>query len=136
MFPSRSSSVSGLRFKSFLKVYLLIFGCAGSSLLRMVPLVVAGGGCSSVVVCGLLLLQSMDSRCAGSVIVAHRLCCPKICGILSQDTHGLSGNLPRPGTERVSPALAGGPAIFNHWTAREALTHKSLIHPMFILCMV
>ena len=45
--------------------------------------------------CG-LSLQSTGSRRAGSVIVAHGPSCSAACG-----------NLPRPGLEPVSPALAG-----------------------------
>ena len=105
-----------LRFQFFTLFYYLfiyIWLCQVFIAAHGFSLVVAGGGSSLVVACGLLLLQSMASRCAGSVIVAHRLCCPKICGA--------SGNLPRPGIKPVSPALAGGHAIFSQWTTREPL---------------
>ena len=47
------------------------------------------------VVCG---MWALSLRCAGSVVVAHRLSCPTACGIL----------VPQPGIEPVSSALEGG----------------------------
>ena len=68
---------------------------------RGLSLVAASGGHSSSQCAGLslsrpLLLQSTGSRRAGSVIVAHGPSCSAACG-----------DLPRPGLEPVSPALAG-----------------------------
>ena len=84
------------------------------------PLVVASGGYSSLWCAGfslqwLLLLRSMGSRCAASVVVAgglsscgsraleHRL---SSCGAQAQLLCGM-WDLPWPGLEPVSPALAG-----------------------------
>ena len=68
---------------------------------RGLSLVAASGGHSSSWRAGLplsqpLLLRSTGSRRAGSVVVAHGPSCSVACG-----------NLPRPGLEPVSPALAG-----------------------------
>ena len=99
-----------------------IYGCVGSSLLRGLSLVAASGGYPSLRCAGfslrwLLLLQSTGSRHAGfsscgtwaSVVVArgaleHRL---SSCGTRAWLLHGL-WDLPGPGLEPVSPALAGG----------------------------
>ena len=43
----------------------------------------------------------------GSVVMAHRLSCPVVCGIL----------VPQPGIKPTTPALQG--RFFNHWTIRE-----------------
>ena len=67
------------------------------------PLVVESGGCSQVVVCRLLVaVVSLVAEHGllgtwASVVVAHGLCCCRAYGIL----------VPRPGTELMSPALAG-----------------------------
>ena len=53
---------------------------------------------------GLLLLQSTGSRCTGSVVVAHGL---GSCGAWASLLCGM-WDLPGPGLEPVSPALAGG----------------------------
>ena len=71
--------------------------------------VVTSGGHSSLRCAGLsllrsLLLRSTGSRRAGSVVVAHRL---SSCGSRAQLLRGM-WDLPRPGLEPVSPALAGG----------------------------
>ena len=62
----------------YFRFYLLlfIFGCAGSSLLLRLPVAAASGGLLLVVVRGLFLLWSR-----GSIVVAHKLCCSKACGI-------------------------------------------------------
>ena len=70
--------------------------------MRGLSLVAASGGHSSSRCAGLspsrpLLLRSTGSRRAGSVIVAHGPSCSVACR-----------DLPRPGLEPVSPALAGG----------------------------
>ena len=125
MFSSRNSLVSGLTFKSFsffffLDLFIYFWLLWVFTAAHGFSLVVAGGGCSLVVVCRLLLLQSMSSRCVGSVVVAHRLCWSKICGIFP--------------TRDWAHVPCSGRWILNHWTTREALAFKSLIHPMFILC--
>ena len=92
---------------------------------RGLSLVVASGGHSSSLCAGLslsrpLLLRSTGSKRAGSVVVAHGPSCSAACR-----------DLPRPGLEPVSPALAGRLSttappgkplrrwILNHWTTRE-----------------
>ena len=69
--------------------------------MRGLSLVAASGGHSSSRCAGLslswpLLLQSMGSRRAGSVVVAHGPSCSAACGIF-----------PDQGSKPVSPALAG-----------------------------
>ena len=70
--------------------------------MRGLSLVAASRGYSSLWCTGfslswLLLLLNMGSRCSGFSSVAHGLSCSAACG-----------NLPGPGLEPVSPALAGG----------------------------
>ena len=84
-------------------IYLFnIFGlCWVFVSVRGLSPVAASGGHSSSRCAGLsllrpLLLRSTGSRHAGSVVVAHGPSCSAACG-----------NLPRPGLEPVSPALAG-----------------------------
>ena len=72
-------------------------------------LVVASGGYSSLRCVGfslrwLLLLRSTGSSSCGSRAVEHRL---SSCGARAQLLRGM-WDLPRPGLEPVSPALAGG----------------------------
>ena len=93
-------------FSNFLKINLFIFYiylwlCWVFVSVRGLSLVAASGGHSSSRYTGLslsrpLLLRSTGSRCAGSVVVAQGLSCSVACG-----------NLPRPGLEPMSPALAG-----------------------------
>ena len=76
---------------------------------RGLSLVAVSGGYSSLWCTGfslrwLLLLQSTGSRPAGSVVVAHGL---SSCGARAQLLRSM-WDLPRPGLEHVSPALAGG----------------------------
>ena len=64
-------------------IYILIFGCTGSSLLHGLSLVAKSRECSLVLICGLLLamaslLQSSGSR---AVVVEHRLSCSEVFGI-------------------------------------------------------
>ena len=85
--------------------------------MRGLSLVVASGGHSSSRCAGLslsrpLLLRSTGSRRAGSVVVAHR----------AQLLRGM-WDLPRPGHEPVSPALAGGFLT----TAPPGKPHTSLL---------
>ena len=94
----------------FLKNYLFIYFwlCWVFVSVRGLPLVAASGGHSSSRCAGLslsrpLLLQSTGSRRAGSVVVAHG---PSSCGSRAQLLRGM-WDLPRPGLEPVSPALAG-----------------------------
>ena len=63
----------------------------------------------------LLLLWSTGSRRTGSVVVARGL---SSCGARAQLLCSM-GNLPRPGLEPVSPALAGGLLTTNHCATRE-----------------
>ena len=93
-------------FFSFLKNFLLhwVFVAACGLFL-----VVVSGGYSSLRCAGFslkwfLLLQSTGSRHAGSVVVAHGL---SSCGSWALLLHGM-WDLPRPGLEPMSPALAGG----------------------------
>ena len=77
--------------------------------MRGLSLVAVSGGYSSLRCVGfslqwLLLLQSTGSRHTGSVVVAHGL---SSCGARALLLHGM-WDLPRPGLEPVSPALAGG----------------------------
>ena len=53
---------------------LFIFGCAGSSLLC---------GLSLAAIRGLLVAVAFLLQSTGSVVVAHRLSCPAVCGIFS-----------------------------------------------------
>ena len=69
-------------------MYLFIFGCIGSSLLRVgFSLVVASGGYSSLRCAGFslhwfLLLRSAGSRARwASVVLVHGLSCSAACGI-------------------------------------------------------
>ena len=95
--------------------YLFIFGCVRSSLLCAgFSLVAASGGCSSLLCEGfslwwLLLLRSTGSRRAGfsscgSGALERRL---SSCGARALLLRGM-WDLPGPGLEPVSPALAGG----------------------------
>ena len=84
----------------YLFIYLFIFGCVGSSFLCEGFLVAASGGHSS-------------SRCAGlslsrPLVAEHRLQTRRLssCGSRAQLLRGM-WDLPRPGLEPVSPALAG-----------------------------
>ena len=82
-------------------IYFYLWLCWVFVSVRGLSLVVASGGRSSSRCVGLslsqpLLLRSTGSRHAGSVIVAHGPSCSAACG-----------NLPRPGLEPASPALAG-----------------------------
>ena len=100
----------------FLKFYLFIYFW-----LRWVfvaacrlSLVVASGGYSSLQCTGcslwwLLLLQSPGSRRAGFSSCGSRALERRLssCGAQAQLLHGM-WDLPRPGMEPVSPALAGG----------------------------
>ena len=98
--------------KIFLKI---IFGCIVSLLLCAgFSLVVASGGYSSLQCTGfslrcLLLLWSTSSRRAGFSSCSTRALERGLsnCGIRAQCSMAC-GNLPRPGLEPVSPALAGG----------------------------
>ena len=85
----------------FLSFFLSFWLCWVFVSVRGLSLVAASGGHSSSRCAGLslswpLLLRSRSSRCAGSVVVAQRA--QLLCGMW---------DLPRPGLEPVSPALAG-----------------------------
>ena len=71
----------------FLKFYLFIYGCVGSSFLcegflwlRQVGATLHRG-CAGLSLSWPLSLRSTGSRCAGSVIVAHGPSCSAACGI-------------------------------------------------------
>ena len=89
--------------------HLFIFGCVGSSLPRGLSQVAASGGYSSLWCAGfslrwILLLRSTGSRCTGFSSCgtwAQQLWCT---GLVFRGMW----DLPRPGIEPVSPALAGG----------------------------
>ena len=93
---------------------MFIFGSAGSSLSCGLSLVVVNGGYSSLQYMGLslwwlLLLQSTSSRACGptscgSQALEHKL---SSCGTQAYLLCGI-WDLPRPGIEPMSPALAGG----------------------------
>ena len=105
----------------YLFVYLFIYFwlCWVFVSVQRLPLVAASGGHSSSRCAGLslsrpLLLRSTGSRRAGSVIVAHGPCCQhrlqtrrlSNCGSRAPLPRGM-WDLPRPGLEPMSPALAG-----------------------------
>ena len=84
-------------------IYLCIFGCAGSSRLCGLSLIVVSGGYSSLEcevgafsLRRLLLLWSIGSR----------VCRLSSCGVWTSCPGGM-WNLPRAGIEPMSPALAG-----------------------------
>ena len=96
------------------RLFFFFFGCVGSSLLRRLSVGEASGGYSSLRCAGfslwwLLLLWSTGSRHAGfsscgSWALERRL---SSCGAWASLLRGM-WDLPRPGIEPVSPALAGG----------------------------
>ena len=72
--------------KYFIYLFIYLWLCCVFVSVRGLSLVVASGGHSSSRCMGLsvsrpLLLWSTDSRCAGSVVVAHRPSCSAACGI-------------------------------------------------------
>ena len=98
----------------FLKFYFLIFGCAGSSLLRTgISPVAAGGGDSVLTYVGfslqwLLLLWITGPRVHAlniycSLAPEHRF---NSCGAQVYLIHGM-WDLPGPGIKPMSPALSG-----------------------------
>ena len=101
MLISLSLSIVGeLRLYLF-KIYLWL--CWVFTVAHRLPLAAASRASSLVMLCG--LLTAVASCCGaqalgyvGSAAVVQRLTCPGACGIL----------VPRPGTEPMSPALAGG----------------------------
>ena len=80
-------------FFNFIYLFIYLWLCWVFVSVRGLSLVVASGGHSSSRCAGLslsrpLLLQSTGSRCAGSVIVAHRPSCSAACGIFpDQDSN-------------------------------------------------
>ena len=76
------------------KIYLFVFGCAGSSLVHRLSVVAASGGYSLLGCMGFSLWQSVGLSIRTSVVAAHRFCrtgsavvvhglsCPLACGIL------------------------------------------------------
>ena len=118
-----SPALAGRFFFFFVHVFIFyIFGCTGSLLLRAgFSLVAANGGCSSLQ-CASFLLGGFSCCRAwalgtwASVVVVRRLssCGSQAlerrlssCGPQVYLPHGM-WDLPRPGLEPVSPALAGG----------------------------
>ena len=104
-------------FKKNKFIYLFIFGCIVFSLLRAdFSVVVASGGYSSlwctgfslqwllIAEHGLYVHRLQQLWHVGSVVVAHGL---SSCGTRASLLHGM-WDLPGPGLEPVSPALAGG----------------------------
>ena len=94
---------------------LFIFGCFGSSLLGAgFSLVVASSGYSLLWCTGFSLQRLLLSRSTGSRRVGFSSCGSRAierrlssCGARAQLLHSM-WDLPRPGIEPVSPALAGG----------------------------
>ena len=85
----------------FLILFIYFWLCWVFVSVRGLSLVAASGShsssrCASLSLSWPLLLRSTGSRRAGSVVVAHGLSCS-----------AAYGNLPRPGLEPMSPALAG-----------------------------
>ena len=82
-------------------IYLFIFDCVGSSFLCEGPLQLRQAGPLFIAVCGPLII-------AASLVAGHRLQTRRLssCGSRTQFLHGM-WDLPRPGLEPVSPALAG-----------------------------
>ena len=126
--PGKSQFICFLKKLNYLFICLFICLCLVFVVVRGLSLVADSGGYSLLRCAGfswwLLLLRSVGSRCAGfsscdvraSVVVAHWL---SSCGLRALE-HRLSScsaralflcgmwDLPGPGLEPVSPALAGG----------------------------
>ena len=105
---------------TLLKIKILIFGCAGSSLLRRLSLAAARplSGCGAWTprwgafsCCGAWALE-----CGGSVVVAHGLRCSSACGIFLD--------------QGWNPCPLH--CILNHWTTREVSVRFKIAN--FILC--
>ena len=95
-------------FLFFLNSFIYFWLCWVPASVQGLSPVVASGGHSSSRCAGLslsrpLLLRSTGSRRAGSVVVAHGPSCSAACGILPDRMW----DLPRPGLEPASRALAG-----------------------------
>ena len=82
-------------------IYLFIFDCVGSSFLCEGFLQLRRAGATLHAVCGPLTV-------AASLVAEHKLQTRRLssCGARAQMLHGM-WDLPRPGLEPVSPALAG-----------------------------
>ena len=104
-----------LRTFFFFKIYLFIFGCAGSCATCSLSLVAASGDYSVVVRAShwgwllfvwtsVVVVPGLWST--GSVVVAHRLSNPLACGIFLE--------------QGSSHIFCIGRWILNHWTTREA----------------
>ena len=105
-FPDLTPFISFFFFKDLI---LFIFGCIGSSLLRGLSLVAKSGGysllrCAGFSLCGFSCCGALALDMWASVAVAHRL---SSCGTRAQLLRGMQ-DLPEPGIEPMSPALAGG----------------------------
>ena len=88
-------------FKFFLFIYLYIFGCAGSSVRARAFSSCGKWGPLFIAVRGPLTTAAPPA--AGHRLQTHRL---SSCGSRAQPLRGM-WDLPRPGLEPVSPALAG-----------------------------
>ena len=100
-----------LFFKKLINLFIYFWLCWVFVSVRGLSLVVASGGHSSLRCAGLslsrpLLLRSTDSRCAGSVVVAHGPSCSAACGILPD--------------QGSNPCPRQGRQILNHCATREA----------------
>ena len=102
----------------------IIFGCAGSSLLYELSLVVESGGCTLVEVCGLLvvmasLVWSASSRaCGASVVVVRGL----------QDTGSVAlRNVESSQSRNWTCVLCIGRWILYHWTTMKITDHFFLM---------
>ena len=128
-------------FKIIFGIYLFIFGCVGSSLLRTGFLQLRRAG--ATLRCGARASHCGGFSCCGaralgawaSVVVAQGLSScgsralerkPSSCGARASLLCGM-WDLPRPGLEPVSPALAGGflttappgKSLFSHFKNKE-----------------
>ena len=107
--PSSWLKNISLIWQSFKFIYLFIYFwlCGVLVSVRGLSLVVASGGHSSSRCTGLSLSRPLTV--AASLVAEHRLQTRRLsnCGSRAQLLHGM-WDLPRPGLEPVSPALAGG----------------------------
>ena len=86
----------------FLKIYLFIFGCVGSSLLHAGFLQLRQAG--ATLRCSVWASPCGGFSCCGAWALERRL---SSCGARAQFLRGM-WDLPGPGLEPLSPALAGG----------------------------
>ena len=135
----------------FNKLYLFIYGCVGSSLLSTGFLQLRRVGatlhchtlayCGGFSCCGAWALGAQASAAVaqglsscGSQALEHRL---SSCGARAQLLHGM-WDLPRPGTEPVSPALAGRflttvPPRKSHTCVADQKQHITILYDIILL---